>query len=372
MLDRAHFPRGKACGECLNPGAVRALARLGLLERVLALGPATLLGWTLESGGRSAAGSFPDDAVGLSLPRARLDAELLDAARESGVQVEEGARVIGLAGSQADGRPGVLVRRGGALPVAQMARVVVGADGLRSVLARSMSAYRRPPRLRKLSVTMHVEGVEGDPMRGQLHMDQRGTVGLAPLDPRGRRWNATIVVDADAEGRAAAGDPVGFACSRLGRHMPGGSGAVVEGPWTSGPFDWLSRRVVADGVVLVGDAAGYYDPLTGQGIYRALRSAELAAETVDEALRAGVTAARDLAPYERALRRELRAPLRVQHGVEAVVSSRPFRPAVLALLGRSAGAMDTIIGITGDMTPARALLGAGFWADLIRPRERAE
>ena len=371
LLDRARFPRAKACGECLNPGAVGLLTRFGLLGRVLALGPATLTGWTLESGGRAATGSFPNAALGLSLPRVRFDAELLHAARDAGVRVEEGARVLGLAGRSADGRAGVIVRRDGGAPHVETARVVVGADGLRSTLARGIAAYRRPPRLRKLSVTMHVEGVDADPTRGQLHLDQRGTVGVAPLDPGGRAWNATVVVDAEAEGRAAAGDPGGFARERFAQVVGRELGPTLDGPWTSGPFDWPNRHAVADGVVLVGDAAGYYDPLTGQGIYRALRSAELAAATIDEALRGGGTAARDLAPYERALRGELRAPLRVQHGVEAVLASRSLRAAALAVLGRRPHATDTIIGVTGDMTPARALLGLRFWTQLMQQTQRA-
>ena len=264
----------------------------------------------------------------------------------------------------------MIVRRDGGGPCVEIARIVVGADGLRSTLARGIAAYRRPPRLRKLSVTMHVEGFDADPTRGRLHLDQRGTVGLAPLDAEGRSWNATMVVDAEAEGRAAAGDPEGFARQRFEQLVGRRLGTRVEGPWTSGPFDWPSRRAVSDGVALVGDAAGYYDPLTGQGIYRALRSAELAADTIDEALRRGRTATRDLAPYQRALRGELRAPLRVQRGVEVVLASRSLRGAALAVLGRSPRATDMIIGVTGDMTPARALLGRRFWTEIVQPGER--
>src|SRR6185503_2280361 len=114
----------------------------------------------------------------------------------------------------------------------------------------------------------------------------------------GRRWNATVVVDADREGRAVAGDPARFALERIAETL-GGSwrGRRVDGPWASGPFDWPTRRTVADGVVLVGDAAGYYDPLTGQGIYRALRSAELAARAIDSALRGGRVSSADLRGY---------------------------------------------------------------------------
>jgi flavin-dependent dehydrogenase len=175
-----------------------------------------------------------------------------------------------------------------------------------------------------------------------------------------------VVVDADTEGRSVAGDPTGFAVARI-RELLGSCwrARIAAGPWSSGPFDWPARRMVADGVVLVGDAAGYYDPLTGQGIYRALRTAELAAEAIHRALEAGRVAGADLAAYESAVRRELRGPLGVQRGVEAVVSSRSLRPAAFAVLGRARRAMDALIGVTGDMSPPRSLLAPWRWGPTI-------
>jgi flavin-dependent dehydrogenase len=363
LLDRARFPRPKPCGECLNPGAVAALERLGVLDDVLALEPAPLAGWVVGASGGPrfarftrqpiavARGRFPAGHGGFSLDRARLDHALLAAARRAGVEVEEGRRV-----AAAD-------------PVLAAAPVVVGADGLRSVVARAAGAYRRAPRLRKLSITLHVEAVALDPSEGWIRLDALGTVGLAPLDPGGARWNATVVVDARAHGRTVAGDPAAFALARVADVLaPAPPPRAVAGPWTSGPFDWPGRRAVADGVVLVGDAAGYFDPLTGQGIFRALRSAELAADAIDTALRTGRAFRRDLAPYEHALRRELSAPLRVQRGVEAVISRGPLRRGAIALLGRWPRPMDTLIAVTGDLEPPRALLRPGVWADLLSSR----
>ena len=262
-------------------------------------------------------------------------------------------------------------------PVLAEASIVVGADGLRSVIARSLAAYRRAPRLRKLSITLHLEGVALDPREGRLWLDELGTVGLAPLDPEGQRWNGTVVVDAAAHGREAAGDPAGFALGRIAAALAalpaaGAAPRVTDGPWTSGPFDWPGRRAVADGALLVGDAAGYFDPLTGQGIFRALRSAELAADAIDTALRAGRALCRDLAPYERALRRELAAPLRVQRGVEAVISRGGLRRTAIGLLGLRARPMDALIAVTGDLEPPRALLRPTLWADLFRGAGRRD
>jgi flavin-dependent dehydrogenase len=113
---------------------------------------------------------------------------------------------------------------------------------------------------------------------------------------------------------------------------------------------------VADGAVLVGDAAGYYDPFTGQGIFRALRGAELAAEAVGAALRRGDASAAALAGYERERRRAFGAGERMQRLVEAFVA-RPRALAVVSRrLGRRPELADALIRVTGDLDPVRSLL----------------
>ena len=97
----------------------------------------------------------------------------------------------------------------------------------------------------------------------------------------------TVVTAAPLEGEALSADPHDFVGALLARRLPEALWEPDDDVHASGPFDWPVRRAWAPGAVLVGDAAGYFDPFTGQGVYRALRSAELAAEAVDEALGRG-------------------------------------------------------------------------------------
>lgn len=373
VLDRSRFPRPKACGECLNPGAVAVLARLGLLERLLPLSPAVLEGWEVRAGGRSARASFPAGGrapTGLGLPRSVLDASLLDAAREAGARVEEGVSVRGLAALDRTGRRTVSVREGGGPTGVRSARFVVGADGLRSVVARAIAAPARPPRLEKLSLTVRVRGRRACASHGLLVLSDQGTVGLAPVSAAGDLWNLTVVVDAPRRGREVAAGPLGFvleAAERAGLDWTEPP-EVTEGPWASGPFDWPMRTVTARGVALVGDAAGYYDPLTGQGIFRAIRSAELAADAIDRALRrSGVSGSR-LAGYRLRHRASFAPGRGIQRVVERVVSSGALREPVVGRLASRPGALSTLIGVTGDATPARRLLAAEVVRALVWPR----
>ncbi|HEX6040914.1 NAD(P)/FAD-dependent oxidoreductase [Longimicrobium sp.] len=357
LLDRAEFPRRKPCGECVNPAGVEALRRLGVLDTVLASGAAPLDGWRIAAGDEASfVGRFPDGVRGLGVPRERLDALLLDHARAAGVEVRTGIKVSDLL-RDADDRVRGVAAGGEEIP----ARIVVGADGLRSVVLRRLGLLARPPRLRKLALTAHVRGLDGLRGCGQLRARGRGCVGVAEVG--GGLANVTVVVPG-ARAEEVSGDRAGYFDAMLRRYGLDGA-ARVDDVLATGPFDYPARRAVADGALLVGDAAGYYDPFTGQGIYRALRGAELAAGTIGAALRARDTSAAALMPYHHAHRRAFADGERLQRIVEAFVS----RPALLRWAAgrftRRPALGDAIIRATGDVRPPRSLLRPGLVAQLV-------
>lgn len=356
VIDRAAFPRRKPCGECVNPAGVEALRRLGVLDAVLALEPAPLDGWRIAAGEEAAfTGRFPRGVHGLGIPRERLDALLLDHARASGAEARTGVKVTDML-RDTDGRVrGVLA---GGEEIAS--RVVVGADGLRSVVLRRLGLLARPPRLRKLALTAHVRGLD---LRGcgQLRARGRGCVGVAEVG--GGLANVTVVIPG-AQAGEVDGDPAGYFDAALRRYGLADA-ERVDDVLATGPFDCPARAAVADGALLVGDAAGYYDPFTGQGIYRALRGAELAAGTLGAALRAGDVSAAALMPYHHAHRRAFREGERLQHVVEAFVSRPGLLRWAAGRFHRRPALGDAIIHATGDVRPVRSLLRPGLVAQLV-------
>jgi 2-polyprenyl-6-methoxyphenol hydroxylase-like FAD-dependent oxidoreductase len=213
----------------------------------------------------------------------------------------------------------------------------------------------------------------GPPLdRGRLHLSDLGTVGLAPLERGGSRddqtrlWNLTVVAPDAKARRILIGPREEVAREALRRVAPEWRRASVgvEAAWGSGPFDWPGTATPARGVVLVGDAAGYFDPLTGQGIYRALRSAELASAAVDTALR------RDdprypLLRYGRRVRREFSTARRLQKCVELVVASPRLRPLLLGRLGKAPGVLDALVRVIGDARPSRSLADPAILKTLV-------
>jgi len=354
VVDRASFPRPKACGECLNPGGVAALDRLDLHDVVMETEPVSLGGWLLHTpAGTRARADFPGGRFGLGVERLSFDRVLLDAARAQGARVIESLRITEVdPGTRALPARAVGVTRDGE-QVRIAARILVGADGLRSVVARGIGAVRRKPRLRKASLSWRIRGEGPSRTRGRLLLGGDLTVGLAPV-PEGPdgdgvpRWNASLVVDSAAHGAEISQDPWSLLLEGIGlMDLSWGSGPeVVEGPWASGPFDWPSRMAVVGRTLLVGDAAGYYDPLTGQGLYRALRSAELASHSILRALTSGPG---ELRAYDRSLRRSLGPGRRLQRAIEATLARSGLREIGIGALALSPRIASLVVSATGDL-----------------------
>lgn len=365
LCDAARFPRHKICGEYVPPAALRTFAGLGVLAEVEALGPLRHVGMAVVSpDGTKVLGRYGGEARGLSVRRHDLDRVLLDGARRAGVAVFEEARVTGCARGSG-GIFEVRVRSGGIL----RARAVVGADGRNSLVARRLGLRRREPRHRKWAVMGHFRDVETEADHGEMIVTPYGYCGINPLP--GGLANVCIVVDqVTIRGPAAGGARLaGF----FDRHMAAhpltrrrmARAVLAEGLWAAGPMACRVADSVADGVLLVGDAAGFYDPFTGEGIGMALRGAEMAAEALAQALRRGEVTRRALRPYAAARRAAFRDRLRLDRLLQALLRRPRLADWAARRLSRDQGLADLLARVTGDTVAAAEVLGPGFVARLL-------
>jgi flavin-dependent dehydrogenase len=125
-----------------------------------------------------------------------------------------------------------------------------------------------------------------------------------------------------------------------------------------GPLAYRVDPPRTGGVLMVGDATGFYDPFSGEGIFNGLRSAELAAETAVRALRGGDLSAAALAGYDRARRLASRDKERVTHTLQFLISHRRLANLTARLLARRQSLLDLLLGVLGDFVPPRALVSA--------------
>ncbi|MBI4541550.1 MAG: FAD-dependent monooxygenase [Gemmatimonadetes bacterium] len=371
LVDRAVFPRHKACAEYLSPEAARDLEALGVLEEVEAAGAAKLTGFRLVSDdGAAVIGRFagssgftPFRPYGLALSRARLDSIVLQAAARAGAEVRQGVALERLLVEDGVVRGGLL--RDAGRRWKETARAVVGADGLNSLVARTLGLARRSSP-RRLALVAHLMGVAGMEDYGEMFAGRGRYVGIAPIED-GLVNAAAVVPVADA--RAVASDAARFFFKQLGRapelrrRMAGAR--LARKVMIAGPFARTTRRAVADGALLVGDAADFFDPFTGEGIFAALRGGRLAAETLAAALARGEATREALRPYAFARRRAFLG----KWVLERIVGLGATLPLVMRgftrRLARRAHVVDLWVGAAGDSVPVRTLFAPRHLAAFV-------
>jgi menaquinone-9 beta-reductase len=365
VLDRTTLPRSRiVCGEYLSPEAGRLLDRLGVLKAIDAGGAVMLGGMRITApDGTTIAGRYravgdwrPYRQHATSVARTTLDSVLVQRLRAVPVDLRERTRVVDVIVDD-DRVVGVRAEDGARQPLEVRARVVIAGDGRASVVAERLGC-RHPHRLRRLALMTYVSGVADCREVGEIFVDPPDYAILNPIAPD--RVNLGVVVPLE-HAAPWSGRLHDFLVARV-RQLPHLAGRLagasrVEPIRALGP---LAHRVTTPrvgGVLLVGDAAGFYDPFTGEGVFTALRSAELAVETTVRALRSGDLSAGGLAPYARARRAAFGGKERVTRMLQVVIGHRRLANLACRALARRPALLDALLGILGDYVPPRALLG---------------
>jgi flavin-dependent dehydrogenase len=371
LVDRAHFPRAKPCAEYLSPEGARILAAMGVLE-TLERQAAALTGMVVhapsgdqihgEFVARHGFRGFRDR--GLGIRREILDTVLVHRARDCGVRVCEGVKVEDML-RDASGRVcGVRVRgESGSQEI--MASMVVGADGLRSVVARRLGLAHSARFPKRIAIVAHYRGVAGMTSLGEMHVTSGGYVGLAQVGAG--VTNVALVVPARMV-RTMTGDPEAFLVRWIAQHPRIAARLATAERVTpvrvTGPFASRARRPWTAGAVLVGDAADFFDPFTGEGIFAALRGGELVTPFLVDAIQAGargdrVTEERALRAYADARHATFAGKWRVEHLIGTAVAFPWLMNGAARVLGPDRDLSDLLIGVTGDFVPS---------SELLRPR----
>jgi flavin-dependent dehydrogenase len=368
LVDRARFPRPKPCAEYLSPEASRILDSMGALAAIESTGAAQLSGVLVRApNGATIRGEFiaghaytPYRQRGLSVRREVLDKLLVDSARASGVDVQEGARVTAL-NRRADGGFDVEVMSDGARKLVSC-RMVIGADGLHSVVANRLGLTRAARWPRRLALVTHYEGVADIGPLAEMHVEHDGFVGIADV---GHGLTTVAMVVPASRARELAGHKEEFLTEWL-RSKPQLAGRFARARRVSpiqatGPFASQARRAWSDDALLVGDAADFFDPFTGEGIFAALLGGELAAAAAGRAIGlTGRARRRALSAYETDRRRAFGGKWIVERVIAAVVANPWLINRAAKTLSRRRDMADLLIGVTGDFVPAREIVNARY------------
>lgn len=361
LLEWAHHPRPKACAEYASPRIVEELTHIGLAPEAWSDEAVPLSGMHLHAGGHAVKIAYADQfgsRHAWGIDRRRFDERLARHAVDSGAQLREGARVVELThgGGRVSGARirDMRTRRTETIE----ADWVIGADGARSTIARLLGVDRAVRFPRRLGLIAHYAGVTDLTDHGEMHVGRGWYVGLAPTP--GGELNVGMALPMVESSRSAelrfeaAIDALPAVAGRL-------AGSTRISPIRgAAPIGHRVNDAAGPGWMLIGDAAGFVDPFTGEGIHRALRSARAAAD----ALAAGGDVA---ATYRRARRRAFAAKTALSWLVQGFLAIPPLLEHAVARLEARPSATLLLGSALGDCRPATDALSPRALFEVLRP-----
>jgi menaquinone-9 beta-reductase len=369
LFERAHQPKWRASGVYSSPLTRAQLAALGLdhgrldalITRVPGLVVRTLAGDTCRL-------DYAQHGDACGVDRVRLDAGLLERAAAAGARVITSATVREIQPGPGGAAATLLVSTADARETWR-ARLTVGADGPGSMVARAFGVQRAARRLRRAGMTFHQAFTGAPSADAQMVIGRGWYCGICPVP--GGRVNVGIVVGERflRQARARGEHPIDITFQVFGR---------LPAPWST-----LALRPIEDelaialplanrvsrrsgpGFVLVGDAAGFIDPISGEGLHRALLSAELATEAIRAALAQPQSQA--LHDYDRALRAKFRRKDIISWLLQAFLARPEFLGYAVRRLESRDELRATFAAVMADLEPPERALNPRFLAALLRP-----
>ena len=332
LLDRAHFPRDKVCGDFVGPAALAELATLGVpvaeIEKtnMIRRGGYVFNGEKLSEYEPRTVDGLPN--FGRVIPRLQLDAMILTAARGAGARLREGVNVTNF--KSINGGAEVVFRAGSA-ERSLRARLVVGADGSSSVIARALRGSRHPRADTFIAVRGYAEGPIADLDRCDFCFSSDFFPGYYWVFPVGERM-ANVGIGMPTETLPPVEQHLRdllterINADALTRDRLAGS--RISGKIAGWPLATYnpSVKLVGDNVILLGDAAGLINPINGEGIQYALLSARWAAPIILNGLRSNLLTRAALVGYEETVHRELGVDMTYARLVVHAIANRKLSP----------------------------------------------
>ncbi len=356
LAEARRHPRAKTCAEYASPRIAEELAALGIQGWRTAAVPVEAM--HVVRGPTRVPITYRDrrgPRTAWGLDRIGFDDLLAAHAAGAGVRVLEQTRFCGL--TRAAGRISGATLVGPDGPLTVRARWLIGADGARSRVARELGVERTVVAPRRLGLVARYDGSAALRDHGEMHVGTGQYIGLAPTP--GGQLNVGMALPLDGTGTAeerfaAAIDALPAVAARLdGLHRR----TPIRG---SAPIGHRVSRAAGPGWLLIGDAAGFIDPFTGEGIYRALRSARLAADAIlgsPDPAAAYLAGRRSAFTSKNALTWLVQGMLAAPPLLGYALRRLEARPDVAAVLGAA----------LGDCRPASAAFSPRFLAAVLRP-----
>jgi menaquinone-9 beta-reductase len=367
LLDRQAFPREKVCGDFVGPAAVKELQELGVAGLPEFQAANVINKAAVYMDGAQLIVSPMPKLEGLTLqgrvvPRKKLDAWVLDAAKRAGAKIVENVLVTGYQATDRQVRVKTHSTDGDHTYTAQL---LIGADGSNSIIAHALRGFQPNKANRIVGIRAYYDGVEGAEDQADMHFESKSFPGYCWLFPTGKN-QANVGVGVLLETFPTANQPKQL----LNQLVAQDSGlkarlknARLLGDFQTWPLNTYDSQsaIVANRVMLVGEAAGLVNPLNGEGIQYALQSGRWAAETAQTCFGNGDFSQNALNPYERRVENQLGGGFMLSALIVQLIRNRAFNPLWLQTF--------EVMVARAKHDPAYANLTGGILAGLAPPNE---
>lgn len=333
LVDQQAFPRDKVCGDFVGPVALLELRRLGVTSQPAYRQSNIIHRAAVHLDGKLMINSLMPEVPGLPthgavIPRHTLDAWIVAAAQDAGAHLIENCRVKGYT-VDSEGVTVTGEQRGEAK--SWRAKLLIGADGSSSLIARILHGQSGSPENRIIAVRAYYEDVRGPADQCDLYFSSDSFPGYYWLFPTSET-SANVGVGMLVKTLPPPSEHLAALLERLAEQDPAFSQRIGRGRrlgkisgWPLTTYDPASP-ITAERVLLAGDAAGLINPLNGEGIQYALLSGRWAAETALEAAAAGDFSQARLRAYAARVDRELRYDMALAALIVQLIRNRSLNP----------------------------------------------
>ena len=370
LCDQAKFPRDKICGEFVSPAADQILDRLGVLRYIEALALKRLKGVAISSyEGEELVIDYPcqpgqvERPTSLSVPRFELDALFIKQVKRVGVEVREQNKIIdflfedgcvaGVKGWDENKSSFIL-----------KAPLVIDAGGRNSLSLKKFNLKRESSRNTKIAMAAHWKGAQIPDDYCYMHISRPGYTGISRVSEDSA--NVVLVSDLNSMHGQKPDSFYRYAVmkNRL-RHKILQNAECLEPVRAVESLGFSVKPIPCGGLMAVGDAMGFIDPFTGEGIYLSLRSSEIAVEIANLALKNSDVSMEYLKVYEKKRKQEFEKKFLLSRILQKIIYNQFFCDKVVKILREKRDLSETLVGVIGDLVPAERVVSLRFLSQLV-------
>jgi len=328
VVERRDFPPDKACGEGVLPPGMKALERLGIASRFNRSTSYPFAGIRfIQEDGSTAESRMPSNGIGIR--RTVLVEALARRAQELGAVLRHRCSVIGFKATSSDA---VVYTSEGEI----FARLVVAADGLHSSLRKASGLEAAPNSRRRFALRQHYK-IRPWTDFVEVYVDDKGEAVVTPVS------NESVGINFVWEDGVIEQPKIPVLASRFPALLARlGSAPAISTVRGAGPMARAAKRRNGDRVVLVGDAAGFVDSISGDGLSIAFNSALILGKHLPEILKRGATR-ESMQAFEREARRVYRGYWFVTSGLLMIARHPRARRKIIYSLMRYPGAFNALM-----------------------------